>query len=143
MQSRDNVGFVSVSRQPADTPPGYIFVSDAMIVNGTIRSDSVSIYSLFPLYLYPSEQELDQSRRINFEPRLYARLQALSLHPNQGTPDEVAVFDYIYGVLYCPTYRATYAEFLKIDFPRIPFAAIPPMSSGTSRPSFLPTLACT
>ena len=30
------------------------------------------------------------------------------------------VFDYIYGVLHSPTYRARYAEFLKIDFPRIP-----------------------
>lgn len=30
------------------------------------------------------------------------------------------VFDYIYGVLHSPTYRSRYAEFLKIDFPRIP-----------------------
>src|SRR3546814_16962255 len=38
-------------------------------------------------------------------------------------PDEVKVFDYIYGLLHSPAYRATYAEFLKIDFPRIPFPA--------------------
>lgn len=31
------------------------------------------------------------------------------------------MFDYIYGVLHCPAYRETYAEFLKIDFPRIPW----------------------
>jgi predicted helicase len=30
------------------------------------------------------------------------------------------IFYYIYGVLHAPTYRARYAEFLKIDFPRIP-----------------------
>jgi len=30
------------------------------------------------------------------------------------------VFDYIYGVLYSPEYRSRYAEFLKVDFPRIP-----------------------
>jgi predicted helicase len=30
------------------------------------------------------------------------------------------VFYYIYGVLHSPTYRTRYAEFLKIDFPRIP-----------------------
>ena len=40
-------------------------------------------------------------------------------------PDEVKVFDYIYGVLHSPEYRETYAEFLKIDFPRIPFPANP------------------
>ena len=33
------------------------------------------------------------------------------------------VFDYIYGVLFCPAYRETYAEFLRIDFPRIPYPA--------------------
>jgi len=36
-------------------------------------------------------------------------------------PSEVKVFDYIYGVLHSPDYRETFAEFLKIDFPRIPF----------------------
>ncbi len=48
-------------------------------------------------------------------------MRKLAKHPDHGTPDEVAVFDYIYGVLHCPAYRATYAEFLKIDFPRIPW----------------------
>lgn len=80
---------------------------------------------LMPLYLHLTEQDLDQSRRVNFDPKLYARLQALAQHPTHGTPDEVAVFDYIYGVLHCPADRATYAEFLKIDFPRIPWPASP------------------
>ena len=40
-------------------------------------------------------------------------------------PDEVAIFDYIYGVLHCPAYRETFREFLKIDFPRIPYPASP------------------
>jgi predicted helicase len=79
----------------------------------------------FPLYLYPAEQDLDQTRRVNFDPKLYARLRALATHPAHGTPDEVQVFDYIYGVLHCPAYRATYAEFLKIDFPRVPWPASP------------------
>jgi hypothetical protein len=30
------------------------------------------------------------------------------------------LFDYIYGVLHSPEYRRRYAEFLRIDFPRIP-----------------------
>ena len=79
----------------------------------------------FPLYLYPAEQDLDKTRRINFDAKLYAKLQSLAAHPTHGTPDEVQVFDYIYGVLHCPAYRETYAEFLKIDFPRIPWPASP------------------
>lgn len=91
-----------------------------------VKCGEATTGSIFaPLYLYPTEQDLDQSRRINFDPKLFARLQALAEHPTHGTPDEVAVFDYIYGVLHCPAYRATYAEFLKIDFPRIPWPATP------------------
>ena len=36
-------------------------------------------------------------------------------------PDEITIFDYIYGVLHCPAYR----EFLKIDFPRVPYPPSP------------------
>lgn len=94
-----------------------------------------------PLYLYPEEGTLDQSIRVNFDPKLYAQIRAaagLTGTPaapdgtdtfrkatGDARPDEVKVFDYIYGVLHCPAYRATYAEFLKIDFPRIPFPASP------------------
>ena len=35
------------------------------------------------------------------------------------------LFDYIYGVLHCPEYREKYKEFLKIDFPRIPYPKDP------------------
>ena len=37
--------------------------------------------------------------------------------------DDMALqlFDYIYAVLYSPKYREKYKEFLKIDFPRVPY----------------------
>lgn len=43
----------------------------------------------------------------------------ISDHNGQFTPTDL--LDYIYGVLHSPTYRETYKEFLKIDFPRVPF----------------------
>ncbi len=33
------------------------------------------------------------------------------------------IFDYIYAIFYSPTYRQRYAEFLKIDFPRVPLTS--------------------
>src|SRR5690606_6710826 len=33
----------------------------------------------------------------------------------------IDLLDYIYAVLHSPTYREKYKEFLKIDFPRIPY----------------------
>ena len=89
------------------------------------KSAGAGISYLAPLYLYPNEQDLDQARQVNFDPKLYKRLRKLAAHATHGVPDEVQVFDYIYGVLHCPAYRNTYAEFLKIDFPRIPWPASP------------------
>jgi predicted helicase len=53
--------------------------------------------SAFPLYLYPTEQDLDQSRRVNFDPKLYARLQTLATHPAHGTGDTTATFHAAYA----------------------------------------------
>jgi len=126
MLAGKNIGFISVSRQPNTTPPGYILVTDSLVNNGSIRSaHNVSIDRLFPLYLYPDEKDIDKTRRVNFNLKLYKRLQELGSHPAHGAPKKMAVFDYIYGVLHCPTYRETYAEFLKADFPRIPWPATP------------------
>jgi Type ISP C-terminal specificity domain len=36
------------------------------------------------------------------------------------TPTPEAIFYYIYAIFHSPTYRSRYAEFLKIDFPRVP-----------------------
>ena len=38
---------------------------------------------------------------------------------NHPSPEDI--FDYIYGVLHSPAYRAKFKEFLKVDFPRIPY----------------------
>jgi predicted helicase len=39
----------------------------------------------------------------------------------KGTFAPIDILDYIYVVLHSPTYREKYKEFLKIDFPRIPY----------------------
>ena len=52
-------------------------------------------------------------------------MQLFAVGKGGEIPNEIHVFDYIYGVLYCPDYRATYADFLKLDFPRIPWPSTP------------------
>ena len=118
----DNIALVSARSEKSGTC-SHFYISKYLVE--TKCGERTTQSAVFPLYLYPSEQDLDQTRRINFDPKLYKRLQSLAKHPTHGTPDEVQVFDYIYGVLHCPAYRATYAEFLKIDFPRIPWPATP------------------
>lgn len=93
-------------------------VAESCLVSNKTKEGNVN----FPLYQY---EAIDNSRRVNLDDKLYKNIRKRAAHSKYGQPDEVHVFDYIYGVLHCPTYRDTYAEFLKIDFPRIPWPASP------------------
>lgn len=101
----------------------HVCATTSLVAHGMLYLGNRGQDFACPLYL--ASDALDADRRVNFAPQLYAEMQTIGQHPAHGTPDEVAVFDYIYGVLHCPAYRATYAEFLKIDFPRIPWPASP------------------
>ncbi len=87
--------------------------------------------SVLPLYLYePPEREKikgglfedadpfqGKERIENLSPKFRAFIDAKYKHPY--SPEEI--LGYVYAVLHSPTYRETYLDFLKIDFPRIPF----------------------
>ena len=90
---------------------------------------SVAAYDVnyyFPLYLYPTADRDDlfaqiesTERQPNLNPNLIAALE--NAHGSEPSPE--AIFHYIYAILHAPTYREKYAEFLRSDFPRIPFTA--------------------
>jgi len=88
----------------------------------------VSAYDInyiFPLYLYPDKNKKDlfnqhqTEKEPNIPAAIFDKLQ--SVYRQKPTPEEILY--YIYGVFYSNIYRETYAEFLKIDFPRVPFTA--------------------
>jgi predicted helicase len=66
---------------------------------------------LCPLYL-----NIGGTKEINYTSEF---LKFLSINFKNFLPEDV--FSYVYAILYSDTYRKKYAEFLKIDFPRIPF----------------------
>ena len=74
---------------------------------------------VFPLYLYPTdgEEQLGETRKPNLDEKIWSKIDKSA--KLKTTPEQV--FDYIYGVLHTPSYREKYKEFLKIDFPRIPY----------------------
>lgn len=119
-----NIGLL-ITKACRDRIFAHVFVTDkiseAIFLSGSTATNAMNL----PLYLYPEEGDFDQTRRVNFDTKLFGTLKKLADHPDHGKPDEVAVFDYIYGVLHCPAYRAEYAEFLKKDFPRIPWPVTP------------------
>jgi len=120
----DNLGIV-FRRQSPESKDLFVFLSDRMISDGYIRSDNKGGETIAPLYLYPDENDLDQTRRVNMDPKIRAAIEKAATNDDRGTPNEVDIFDYIYGVLHCPAYRETYADFLKIDFPRVPYPSSP------------------
>lgn len=83
---------------------------------------------LFPLYLAPEHRGLILERQhtpnlASAFVRFVAQRFSLPLpRPNQlpveVTPEDI--FHYAYAVFHSPGYRSRYAEFLKIDFPRLP-----------------------
>jgi predicted helicase len=132
-----NLGLIFRRQQP-DSLDLYIFCSNKIIADGFIRSDNKGGESIAPLYLYPDnngQQTIDQSteRTPNLDLKILKQIEkklglTFTNEPfdyAQGDIREtfapIDILDYIYAVLHSPTYREKYKEFLKIDFPRVPY----------------------
>lgn len=110
--------------------------------------DKIQDYNLFrrgnnvclPLYLYDNyshlatfrnaQQSFRQSpRQHNLNNKFLTAMEAclrVSFSPHTVDDDDrvfgpVDIINYMYAIGYSPTYRDRYSEFLKLDFPRIPF----------------------
>ena len=102
----------------------HVFCTSSLIQHHSVSLKEVNY--LFPLYLYPTADRKDlfthhepSERRPNLNPAIVTEL--VTAFGKEPTPEDI--FHYIYAVLYAPAYRTKYAEFLKMDFPRIPFTA--------------------
>jgi len=129
---KDNLGLITV-RQVAEGNFNHSFVSDA-IVESRITLSNKGIGFLFPLYLY-QQKEKPKKRSLSslmllFEPQAEYGAKKPNLSPEliealtkefKKAPSPEEIFYYIYAVLYSNIYRTKYAEFLTIDFPRVPF----------------------
>ena len=96
-----------------------VFISKFIIDDSFVSNKTKERGYFFPLYLYPKECEvnLGETRKPNLDEKIWSKIDKnVKL---KTTPEQV--FDYIYGVLHTPSYREKYKEFLKIDFPRIPY----------------------
>ncbi len=120
---KDNLGLIT-SRQMDKSGIQPVFITNTIIDAHSITS-ATSISYLFPLYLYPDEEELnffnqtEQKREPNIDQTIFLKLQ--EVYDQQISPEQL--LQYIYAVLSSPLYQQTYADFLKFDFPRVPFTA--------------------
>ncbi|MEW6686457.1 MAG: type ISP restriction/modification enzyme [Candidatus Edwardsbacteria bacterium] len=111
----------------------HAFANTNVIDIGFLSSKTSETAHIFPLYLY---QKKDNPKKHSFRSLMMlfetqAKYQTRTPNLNKEFVNKIEltykrkilpeqIFYYIYAVLYSNIYRKKYAEFLKIDFPRVP-----------------------
>ena len=90
----------------------HVFVTDSLSDICSVSLQTKESTYVFPLYIYKDEG----TRAPNLKDEIVEELEKIT---EKVMPEEI--FDYIYAILHSPDYRKKYKEFLKIDFPRIPY----------------------
>lgn len=126
----------SQSRQPDAEQQQAIALemADVLIYLVRLADRSRERGYIFPLYLYPKSktQQTINSKSAERQPNLNKEIvnqiaTTLNLtftnekETTENTFAPIDLLDYIYAVLHSPSYREKYKEFLKIDFPRVPY----------------------
>jgi len=123
MRQGDNLGLMTLRKGLPNYHYSWVFVSNSLVSHGVYYNGNQSTEYLFPLYLYHSIEKKGlfhaegETREPNIKPEI---VKSLSESFKKGVSPE-DIFYYIYAVLYSKTYRTKYAEFLRNDFPRVPF----------------------
>lgn len=112
----ENIGLLVRKRTP-DKPFTYVSVCNTLISEGVLGIDPFGREYVFPLWLYEENMGAVE-KRANMDKAVLAKIASAI---GAATVDPEHVFAYIYGVLHTPSYRAKFKEFLKTEFPRIPY----------------------
>lgn len=109
--NRDNLSLITPRQSSYDW--AHVFLSSKMsefnLISTAAKNGSGNV---FPLYLYTK----NGLKIPNFKKIIIDEIEKIV---GKVSPEDV--FDYIYVTLHSPSYREKYKEFLKIDFPRVPY----------------------
>ncbi|MFM6763376.1 MAG: type ISP restriction/modification enzyme [Dolichospermum sp.] len=118
----NNIALLSCRQQ---VEPGFyhIFCSEILTERCIVSLKSRELTYVFPLYTYPNTENKQTNLFIEKTPNLSPKfLEAIKTKLGKiPTPEQI--FYYAYAIFHSPTYRTRYAEFLKIDFPRLPLTS--------------------
>ena len=128
----DNYGLITV-RQQSTFDFQHILISNTLMESGAISLQTKEWGYIFPLYVYREtngQQSIGETeeRTPNLKAEIVNQISknvGLSFTNEKETTENtfapIDILDFIYAVLHSPTYREKYKEFLKTDFPRIPY----------------------
>ena len=123
---RKNLGFLW-TRPMSPKYEFSVLVSDTIIDQCVVgnKTAGAGISYIAPLFVY------NNTEKFNVNQKLVALLKRF--YKNELDKDPEKIFYYIYAVCYSSIYRKKFAEFLKIDFPRIPFTTNYDLFNETAR----------
>jgi len=126
----ENLGFITARSNKSETCDHFYLTKHIM---ETKCGERTTQSALFPLYLYSENngqksilQTSERSPNLNSQivKEMSNKLGLVFTNEKETKKDTFApidIFDYLYAVLYSPKYRAKYKQFLKEDFPRVPY----------------------
>jgi predicted helicase len=121
----ENLGLIC-TRQLATNSFAHSFISDRMIDICFISNKTKEGNYIFPIYQYQEPTRIFSSNgEVLKNENIINVFRSYIEERYQKHYSFEQILGYIYGILHSPTYRTKYAEFLKIDFPRIPFVKEP------------------
>ena len=104
-----------VAKQQKSSGFCHVLCHTDIVESSYVSNRTSEIGYSFPLYIYEKTGDVEE-KRANLDSVIYQEIKKTI--PNI-TPEKL--FDYIYAVLHSRIYRERYAEFLKSDFPRVPY----------------------
>lgn len=144
LKNKANIA-ISMCRQIISQTWQHVLITDTIIDDSCVSNKTRERGYSYPLYLYPSESTPKATlfeetptdalggRKPNLSPKFIedfaSKLSMLFIQDGKGESEQTFgpedIFNYMYAVFHSPTYRSRYAEFLKIDFPRLPVTSKP------------------
>jgi predicted helicase len=130
---RDNIA-LCITRQLSADEFRHVFVANCLVDRDPLSLTTRERAHIFPLYLYPAEGEMQLGEghrhpnlNLGFIKTISEKLRLTFVEDGKGDLEKTFgpqdIFNYVYAVFHSPTYRTRYAEFLKIDFPRLPLTS--------------------
>lgn len=118
----NNIALI-LSRQQKEIGFKHCLVTNTIGDGNTMSVNSREYNYYFPLYTYPDTENQQTNLFIERTPNLSPKFLEAIKNKLGKTPTPEQIFYYAYAIFHSPTYRTRYAEFLKIDFPRLPLTS--------------------
>ena len=124
MLAGENLGLVTTRQVKASRAWQHCLVATNLVESSFVSNKTGEITYLFPLYRHDIEIDSKGSRKKitrNENLTLEFRRWLDDRYGKAHSPEDI--LGCIYAILHSPDYRNRYADFLRSDFPRIPFPA--------------------